>query len=359
MKGKLIGIFICMMLMTPAFTIATHIENIPALSQTTSQAPLLFDEDVPVPVWKVNDYWEYKIDTVTFDLDEPEFSFHIKLWTEKLSLTVTEVTDDSYTTQVEGTLNGNGSVYMLFPDGPVSATAELTNTKLIGIVGFNKSDLGITSIHATLDGRIKLRIIENPYIPIQIPFPFSARIELRVNSSVPYPLIAFPFNTTKIWGLPATNISVDGTIESPWLNLINRLNNIAQRRWGLVEIILKVIEFIIKAPIDPDLVRQLSDILADILPVVDIRHVLTTYVGFEPEFVFPEVPEIFFVNNTETITVCAGTFFVYHIPVAGGLGSLYYAPEAGNIVKVTGRFEDVIPFVNDITLELCKTNYQP
>ena len=148
-------------------------------------------------------------------------------------------------------------------------------------------------------------------------------------------------------------------IESPWFDLIDRINNIAQRRWNLVEILLKIIGELIGTPIDPEMVKQLSDILADILPVVDIRHVLTTYVGFPPDFSFPEVPDIFFCNNTETITVCAGSFFVYNISVVGGLGSMYYAPDAGTIVKITGRFQDIIPFVNDITLELCKTNYQP
>ena len=36
----------------------------------------------------------------------------------------------------------------------------------------------------------------------------------------------------------------------------------------------------------------------------------------------------------------------------GGLGNIYYAPEVGNIVKITGNFEDVLPFISNINAEL-------
>ncbi|MBE3136616.1 MAG: hypothetical protein IMZ43_04375 [Thermoplasmata archaeon] len=353
MKKKLIGILVCMMLMTTFFTVAKNVEKDTLSSEPNSQATVTFGDTIPVPVWKVGDYWDYQINTIVIDLDEEGFSVHISLETENLSLNVIDDTGDSYTVEIKATINGNGYAYMNFGDGPINITGELKDTTLTGNIIFNKSDLGIKHIEATLDGRIKLTVIENPYIPMKIPMNIPATIIASADSSVPYPIIDFPLNVSNTWGLPATNISIDGTIQSIWLNIINWINTKARNHWRIVEIIAGFIDF------DPDMLKIISDILADILPIIDISYVLTKYVGIEPVFAFPEVPDIFMCNNTENITVGGRTFFVYNISVGGGIGSMYYAPDAGTIVKISGRFKDIIPFINDINAELIETNYQP
>jgi hypothetical protein len=31
---------------------------------------------------------------------------------------------------------------------------------------------------------------------------------------------------------------------------------------------------------------------------------------------------------------------------------MYYSPEVGNIIKITGNFNDIFPFMQDINIEL-------
>jgi len=40
------------------------------------------------------------------------------------------------------------------------------------------------------------------------------------------------------------------------------------------------------------------------------------------------------------VTVEAGTFDAYNISVMKGLGHIYYAPEVGNIIKISGHSID-------------------
>jgi hypothetical protein len=342
-----------MMLIATFFTVAKNVEKETPNSEPHSQAMVTFGDDISVPVWKVGDYWDYQINTIVVDLDEEGFLIHITLETDNLSLNVVDDTDDSYTVEIKATLNGNGYANMNFGDGLINVTAELEATTLSGNILFNKTDLGIKHIEATLDGGIHLKVIENPYIQREIPMNIPATINISVDGNVPYPIIDFPLNVSNTWGLPAINISLDGTIQSKWFNLIAWLNTIARNHWKFVELIAGFIG------IDPAMLKIISDILADILPVIDIRYVLTKYAGVEPVFAFPEVPDIFICNNTENITVGGRTFFAYNISVGGGIGSMYYAPEAGTIVKISGRFKDIIPFVNDLNAELIETNYQP
>lgn len=359
MKNKLIGILVCLMLMTTFFAVAKNVEKETPNSERNSQATVAFGVTIPVPVWKDGDYWDYQINTIVIDLNQEGFLVHLALWTEKLSLKVVDDTGDSYTVEIKATINGNGFANMNFGDGPINVTGELKDTTLTGTILFNKSDLGIKHIQATLDGGIKLTVVQNPYIQLKIPMNIPATINVSIDSSVPYPIIDFPLNVSNTWGLPATDISLDGTIKSPLLNLINLLNNCAQKRWNAVMFILEILKKLGIIEIDPAMLRIISDILVDILPIIDISYVLTKYAGIEPVFSFPEVPDIFICNNTENITVGGRTFFAYNISVGGGIGSMYYAPEAGTIVKISGRFKDIIPFVSDLNAELIGTNYQP
>lgn len=344
--------------MSTLITVAKNNEKGSFYPEPNGQTAVIFGDNISVPIWKVGDYWNYKIKTIVIDLDMEGFLAHIALWTDKINLKVVDDTGDFYSTEINATINGNGYTYMDFGDGPINITGELKDTMLTGTILFNKSDLGIKHLDVKLDGNIKLNIIQNPYIPIKIPIKLPATINVSIDSSAPYPLIEFPLNVNNTWGLPATNISFDGAIKSPWLNFMNRLNNFAQKHWTLVELILNTLyKFGIIPYIDPALLKVVSDILFDILPIIHIRYVLTKYVGIEPVFPFPAVPDIFVCNNTENITINDRTFFVYNISVGGGIGSMYYSPEAGNIIKIIGRFKDIIPFITDFDAELIDYNY--
>ena len=347
-----------MMLMSTVLTVAKNDEKGSTKPQQNSQTAVLFRDNVTVPIWKVGDYWNYQIQTIVIDIEMEGFLAHMALWTDKISLEVVDDSGDFYTLEINATINGNGYINMDFGDGPINITGELKDTMLTGAILFDKSDLAIKHLDVTLYGDIKLNIIQNPYIPIDIPIDIPATINASFDSSVPYPLIEFPLNVNNTWGLPATNISVDGAIKSPWLNAMNRLNNFAQKHWTLVELILRLLNKLKIFPyIEPALLKNISDILFDLLPIIHIRYMLTKYVGIEPVFPFPAVPDILFCNNTENMTIKDKTFFVYNISVAGGMGNMYYAPEAGNIVKIVGRFKDIIPFITDFNAELIDYHY--
>ena len=171
-------------------------------------------------------------------------------------------------------------------------------------------------------------------------------IDVEVDFSTPFPIIDFPLNTSKFWGLPSVNITFDGTIESTWLKIFNTLNNII-RIPGIIEIIAALTDS------DPAMLHEVSDILKDIIPVINIGYVLNEYLGVENVIHLPQIPIIFMCNSTENITVDAGgPFNAYNISVLGGLGNIYYSPEVKNIVKIEGNFEDILPFISNINAEL-------
>ena len=74
-------------------------------------------------------------------------------------------------------------------------------------------------------------------------------------------------------------------------------------------------------------------------------------------FQIPAISNAFFCLNTENITVPAGTYEAYNITLFGGLAQCYYAPTAGNVVKITGNFEEINPDIKNINMELISTNY--
>jgi hypothetical protein len=148
-----------------------------------------------------------------------------------------------------------------------------------------------------------------------------------------------------VWGLPAVNVSIAGTIESIWLNIFNFINQ-KIRLWNLIGPISRFLE------VDEQAVQDASDMIDDILPIIDIKYVLNEYLGVDNVLPLPEIPFVFYCNNTVEITVPAGTFEAYEIVVAGGLGTMYYSPEVKNIIKMEGNFDDALPFLNGIDVEL-------
>ena len=48
---------------------------------------------------------------------------------------------------------------------------------------------------------------------------------------------------------------------------------------------------------NPDKLQEISDILTDILPVVDISHILNEYLNVENVIHIPEIPLIFYCSR--------------------------------------------------------------
>lgn len=353
MKTKFIVIGISLLLLSTFFSIAENIH--PQIKDNKQKENMAIEPSIDVPVWRNGNSWSYQINTMKFDYDDvnTSTSLHVTLETDELTLTVIDDSGESYLVQLDATLQGDGSAHFLYEGEPVDLTVILKETKLTGSILFNKTDLGILQIHPVLTGKVMVKFIEQPFIPFNIPqLPVPATIDITTDSSVPYPLIHFPLNETSFWGLPATNITVDGTIESSWLQLLYFLNRFAQNHWSLVSLLSGVLG------IDPYALRAISDFLTnpDILPIFHIGAFLTLMINTST-IEFPAIDPIFFWNVTETITVPAGTFSAYNISVAEGVGSLFYAPEVGTIIKISGQFNEIIPFMTNLTAELIDYNF--
>jgi len=351
MKGKIAGFLICIMLLTTFFSVAQNIDERYEQHQLMYNNPTSSSYDDDVPIWEIGNTWTYKIDDIDLDIKDENLSenltIHIHGIIDNLPLEVVDDTGDSYQITFQATIVGDYTVDIDLGDGPINITGDLEDTTIEGDITFRKSDLGVEHAHVIIAGKLTVNINEQPYgnwsfFP-EIPVP--ATIDVEADFSTPFPIIDFPLNTSKFWGLPSVNITFDGTIESTWLKIFNILNNII-RIPGIIEIIAALTDS------DPAMFHEISDILKDILPVIDIGYVLNEYLGVENIIHLPEIPIIFLCNNTENVTVPAGTFNAYDISAMGGLGNIYYAPEVKNIVKMEGNFEDILPFISNINAEL-------
>jgi hypothetical protein len=359
MKIKLVGILVSVMLVATVFTVAQNVQVPEENTKPNARATLEFGADVPQ--WTVGNTWSYKVDTIKFDYEDvnTSTSFHAAINTKNITLVVKNDSGEVYVVQIDAVILGDASIDMNTTDGPVSMTIELNDTVLAGNIIFNKADLGIRQIDAVVSGNFVLNIDKQPFVPFNIPaIDIPGTINISIGSSVPYTIIDFPLNVSNVWGLPRTNISLDGTIKSIWLDRLSRLNNFTRMHPLLINILFKIINFFTHSNYDPAMFWLLSDFLAnpDILPVIHIGPVLTMFLN-TTTFEFPEVPSIFFCNNIENITVAAGTFEVFNISVVQGMGNLYYAPDLGTIIKISGNFNDIIPFVTDFNAELLESNY--
>ena len=335
MKAKIIGIVICIMLMTTFLTVAKNDQPLDIKYKPNETEVVSFDDDVPI--WEISDIWTYRIDDIIIDFEEENQTIHINLQIDSLSLEVIDDTGDSYKLSINAEVSGTCDAYFDFGDGPVNITARLESTPVSGDISFVKSNLGMEELNVYMEGHLQVNVLEQPYIdlPFSIPeIPVPGIISLNVDFENPFAILDFPLNTTKIWNLSSTNFSVDGEIKSIWLNILNFVNKIASI-FG---------------------VELLPPELAELLPIFDIGDALNA-LDVGNVFEIPAIPYAFACFNRSNVTVEAGTYDAYNITIVGGLASVYYAPEAGNIIRISGKLEELLPYIKDISMELIETNY--
>jgi hypothetical protein len=336
MKMKLIGVLIGIMLMTTLLTVAKPPETI--RRDTAKNEPVSTSYTVDVPVWEVGDQWTYKIDNISLNYSQPSQSINLYLDVGELPLEVIDTLGNYYTLTFETTMDGQGHIYTDQGNGPVNISISFTAMKVSGTVLIEKSTLGIKEITTSLDKqKFSFDIIDQPFI--QLPS-FLKRITTRItmnmttNCDTPKTMLAFPLSTSMIWNSTATNFSINGKMKCFWFNILNFLNNLAKLMGN---------EFL-----PPE--------VAALLPVIDFKDALTTFIGSNV-FHIPTIPNAFLCLNTENITVPEGTYNAYNITLMGGVGQCYYAPTAGNVIKIAGNFGDVLPHIRSINMELLSTNY--
>lgn len=330
MLGLLIGI----MLLTTFFAVAQPIQKKDMRHSSNSMASSMID----VPVWEIDDTWTYKIEDITMDFSNANQSIRMDLSIAELPLIVTAVTDEYYTLSFTTTMNGQGHFSANLGDGPINVSISFTNAAITGSLQFDKATLGIEDASVSfVKQKITFNVIEQPYLPLPdwlhvISAKVTSNVDILSDSSVT--LFKFPLMTGSAWNLSATNLSTTGTIQSLFLNLLNFLNNIAK---------LFDKEFL---PAD----------FAALLPVIDIKDAMMTYRGTNV-FQVPVVPYAFMCFNKENISVIAGLFEAFNITLFGGLGQCFFAQDAGSIILLKGNFEQLIPFVKNIDMELTDTTY--
>jgi hypothetical protein len=329
MNKKVLGILICIMLLTVTFTVVAPAET--RIKDQVSQQPLTTSQE-DVPVWEVGNQWIYQIDDIDLHFNSTSGTIDTHLTMDQLPLTVNKLDATTYTLDFATTISGDAYVNMDVGEGPIDFTITFSNLRLSGDMVFEKSTLGITALTGVFDGRFWVKINQQPYLPIPwFPiFPVKLKIsDFASDFATAITPLVFPLNNSMLWNFSGTNLSVGGIAQSPWFYIMLLINNFY--------------------PILPPEIAAL-------LPVVNIEEALTT-IGIPTPIAIPMIEGAFYCLNTEPVTVPAGIYNAYNITILNGTAQCYYAPDVGNIIKLTGNLEKIIPFITNIKMELLETTY--
>lgn len=301
-----------------------------------------------VPTWEEGMTWTYKVSDFNFTLDEVEGRYiSVKLSVGELVLKVTDVTADTYKAELkfsDGDINVDIDLDLGLESGPIKISGHLFGVSGDGYIYFDRANWGIKRIEGVITGNVDLSSLPinlslPPFIEKLLSIiPFVIKINFDADFSESYPIIDFPLTIDKTWGLPAVNVSVDGTIKSFWFRVLNIVNIIA-RLFGM-------------ELIPPE--------IAKLLPVIDISKLLEVF-GFPEEIPIPKIFDPLYHDihpfkcaSKEKISVEGGTFDAYDIQMVRAIGQMYYSPDAENIIKVKANFNDIVPIIKDFTIELTK-----
>jgi hypothetical protein len=349
MKTKIVGIIICVMLMTALFTTAQNVEKTPDINES-DKLDIISSKQVEVPDWDVGDKFIYKINDITINFFEPNLSFYLNIETDNLPL---EVIDDDctyYNLTFEFEINGLFWICFDLEDGKVNISFELKDVIGKGYIRVRKVDLALKEIYTKISGIFDVEIIDQPFIKID--FDLKKDINAIIKFGIEFenarqPIVKYPFTIPECWGLPEENFTLYRcTIESPLFDNIDWLNR------KIVNPILERLNDTINGPRISRL-YEFSNLLLEILPIVDICYILDEIIGRGCNFISPAIPEIICCLSKEWITTDAGTFECYNISLLGtNLANIYYNETVGGIVKVIGNFQKILPSVSNIDFEL-------
>lgn len=325
------------MLLTTFLTVAHPLHTTTPAAETKTMETTASMNDVPV--WELGDTWTYKVNDIAMNITDETQSLRLNWNMAELPLTVINTTGDFYTLSFSTTMNAFGHLNTDQGDGPVNISITIDNLQIEGAVLFDKATLGLKDFSLSFieQKKFTFTVIEQPYLTLpEFLKKLTVKVTsiLNIESDTSIDILTFPMQTGITWNLSSANLTTNGLIESPLLNLIHLINNIAK--------------LFNKEFLPPE--------VAALLPIVDVKDALTLLMGSNV-FQVPVLPYAFFCLNTENITVPAGVFEAFNITLLGGLGQCYFAPTAGTIILMTGQFQDVIPFVETIDLELVSTTY--
>jgi hypothetical protein len=265
----------------------------------------------------------YKIDEFSYNLGYEQHPIQIQGSIDRFPLRVTDVTSDTYKLSFDADISAGFNVeidmgYFDLGDGNIKISGTLNRPQLQGTMIVKKSNLGLVSVDAQISGILSLVIEEQPFIPLPIrSLPIPLRISLDGGFNTPFTVLEFPMGTGNEWGLPEAKLNLDGEVRSIWFNVLNVVNKIA-KLFG---------------------VELLPDNIAGLLPVIGFRETFEALdlLDIYDEYLdMAEYTDIFNCVSTEQISTSAGSFSAYKISIMDDIGFMYYAPEVGNIVKISG-----------------------
>jgi hypothetical protein len=234
-----------------------------------------------VPVWAVDNSWGYDIDTMSFQLNRSGEYFRLDLTSDGiLEIKVKGTTATSYLLSITGNLDGTFN----YDDGAgINLGGTLFFTKVSGDIKIRKADLAAEETKITIN---TIAIIFDHPLILPIPIPVPLEITISFIPDAPRSLIDFPLFDGKPGLISEINLSTTIKADS---------------------IVLRILHI--------------------------IRRNIPSEISFDLQV---EIPILLYTAAEEQINVGGTTYTAYNIEYyLGLLGSIYYAPQAGNIVKAS------------------------
>jgi len=295
MKPKILAIFISILFLVSIGASASTFSDSNLKKQTSTM-------DDNTPTWSLGNRWTYDINTIEFQLNESGQTIELSLAINDLLLEVTSETQTAYMVDISGKISGS----FAYDDGAgMTLGGSLYFTRFSGILNVGKDNL---TAHREFVVINSIALLTEHPIPIQLPLPIPLKITIEVDHPTPRPLLVFPLFDEKIVLVEGVHIMANIKVESIVLRILN----------------------IFKPEIPAEIVLDQGLYL----------------------------PQLLYNATIEEITVLAGTYDAYKLAFFQGLlGSLYYAPVAGNLIKAQAELDVPGSFYLNFEGELKLTNY--
>lgn len=278
--------------------------SIPGLAlnvETINQAEMATMDD-DVPIWAVDNSWGYDITKISYQLNQSGENLRLDLTSDSiLEIKVKNITATSYILSISGKLDGTFS----YDNGAgITLGGTLFFTRVSGNIKIRQADLAAEETKITI--KTIAIIFDHPlFLPIPIPVPME--ITINFNPDVPRPLIDFPLYDGKLGLISWINLSTSIKAES---------------------IVLRILHI--------------------------LRRNIPSEISFDQVV---EIPILLYTTTEDQINVGGTTYTAYDIEYYLGLiGFIYYAPLAGNIIKVSAGI-NTADIMLEFDGELKETNY--
>jgi len=181
MKRKLVGILVCMLLISTFLTAAGKMD----VKQMPKTASMTLDDDVPV--WITEYSWTY---AGGLSIDDDGIMLNIDF--NEAYFGVVDDSGDSYTLAFGGDVEGEFSV--------ADPSVSLVSDSISGNIYVTKSTLGFSQINIQMSGTMTL---------LGIPFPVQGTVDITITYDPDFAAVEFPLAVGNSWATPTIDVSID------------------------------------------------------------------------------------------------------------------------------------------------------